>query len=72
VHPLQLKLIELPLNVDSYHQIGASAARPLATIENTIVARGFAAEAPKCYFQKNFGLFWVSEYEYFASMKLVV
>jgi hypothetical protein len=26
--------------------IGASAARPLTTIENTIVARGFAAEAP--------------------------
>jgi hypothetical protein len=29
------------------HYIGVSAARPLATIENTIVARGFAAEALK-------------------------
>jgi hypothetical protein len=29
--------------------IGASAARPLATIDNTIVAKGFAAEAPIYY-----------------------
>jgi hypothetical protein len=31
-------------------ELGVSGARPLATIDNTIVARDFAMEAPNCEF----------------------